>query len=154
VINFYTFFYIMYYLIRIASKLLVSSNLNQNQKYFPGVLPIYFIIYEYEIAGNEISLDLRKKSLFSKTDIIYKNQSVLNTEEMIFFQKGVELCSENYYFAKWTLLPIFIRNNGKFAIRFFFLEPMMHRRAMNIQFDFDILTKQLIRIKRSYGRIQ
>ena len=154
VINFYTFFYIMYYLIRIASKLLVSSNLNQNQKYFPGVLPFYFIIYEYEIAGNEISLALRKKSLFSKTDIIYKNQSDLNTEEMIFFQKGIELCSENYYFAKWTPLPVFIRNDGKFTIRFFFLEPMMHRRAMNIQFDFDILTQQLIRIKRSYGRIQ
>ncbi|KKK45747.1 MAG: hypothetical protein Lokiarch_07290 [Candidatus Lokiarchaeum sp. GC14_75] len=154
VINFYTFFYIMYYLIRIASKLLVSSKLNENQKYFPGVLPFYFIIYEYEIVGNEISLGLKKKSHFSKTDIIYKNQSALNSEEMTFFQKGMELCSENYYFAKWTLLPIFIRNDGKFSVRFFFLEPMMHRRAMNIQFDFDILTQQLIRIKRGYGRIQ
>jgi len=154
VINFYTFFYIIYYLIRVASKLLVTSNLNKNQKYFPGVLPFYFIIYEYEIVENEISLSITKKSHFSKTAIIYKNQSVLNSEEMTFFQKGVELCSENYYFAKWTLLPIFIRNGGKFAIRFFFLGPMMHRRAMNIQFEFDILTQQLIRIKRSYGRIQ
>ena len=154
VINFYTFFYIVYYLIRIASKLLVSSKLNENQKYFPGVLPFYFIIYEYEIAGNEISLGLFKKSLFSKTVIIYKDKSFLSSQEMIFFQKGIELCSENYYFAKWTLLPIFIRSDGKFAIRFFFLEPMMHGRAMNIQFEFDILTQQLIRTKRSYGRIQ
>ncbi|KKN03978.1 hypothetical protein LCGC14_1102300 [marine sediment metagenome] len=73
---------------------------------------------------------------------------------MVLFQKGIELCLENYYFAKWTILPIFIRNNGTFGIRFFFLEPMMNRRAMNIQFDFDILTHQLIRIKRSYGHIQ
>ncbi len=73
---------------------------------------------------------------------------------MTFFQKGMELCSENYYIAKWTLLPIFIRNDGNFVIRFFFLEPMMRGRAMNIQYEFDILNHQLIRIKRSYGRIQ
>jgi len=73
---------------------------------------------------------------------------------MVFFQKGMTLCSENYYYAKWTLLPIFTRNDGVFSIRFYFLEPMMQRRAMNIQFDFNILTQQLTRIKRGYGRIQ
>ncbi|KKN18610.1 hypothetical protein LCGC14_0954000 [marine sediment metagenome] len=73
---------------------------------------------------------------------------------MTFFQKGMELCSENYYFAKWTLLPIFIRNDENFAVKFFFLEPMMHKRAMNILFDFDTITQQLIRVKRGYGPIQ
>jgi len=154
VINFYTFFYLMYYFIRIASKLLVTSKLNKNQKYFPGVLPFFFTVYEIEIDGNEISLDLRKKSLFSKTKIIYQSQSVLSSEEMMFFQRGIDSCSENYYFAKWTPLPIFAKTEGKYIVRLFFLEPMMHRRAMNIQFDFDITTQQLIRIKRGYGRIQ
>ncbi len=153
VINIYTYFYLMYYLIRIATKLLVTSNLNENEKYFPGVLPFYFIVYEVKIAGNEISLDLRKKSLFSKKNIIYNKQSVLSSQEMIFFQKGRESFSENYYFAKWTPLPIFTKNDRTFTVRFFFIEPMMRGRAMNIQFDFDIVTQQLIRMKRGYGRI-
>ena len=73
---------------------------------------------------------------------------------MRFFQRGIGSCSENYYFAKWTTLPIFAKTEGKYIVRFFFLEPMMHGRAMNIKFDFNITTQQLIKTKRGYGGIQ
>jgi len=152
VINSYTFFIVGYYIFRILTKVWVSSHLKENQKYFPGVLPFYFFIFEKEIANNNLSLQLEKKSHISRTKLIYKNNSNLTLQEMDFFKKGMELCMENYYFAKWTVLPIIFRNDGVFSIRFFFLEPMVRKRALNIQFDFDINTKRVIGYNQSFGR--
>jgi len=55
---------------------------------------------------------------------------------MAFFKDGLKICKENYYFAKWTVLPIIFGFEGMFSIRFFFLEPMVKARAMYIQYDF------------------
>ncbi|NVM19913.1 MAG: metal-dependent hydrolase [Candidatus Lokiarchaeota archaeon] len=153
VINFYTYFFLIYYLYRILTKIWINLHLKDNQKYFPGVLPFYFVIFEHEIAHDGISLCIEKKSHFSKSKVIYKNQSILDSEEMVFFKRGIELCNEYYYYAKWTFLPIFIRNNGVFSIRFFFLETMVHGRTNYIQFDFDRFTQQVVDFNRGYGRI-
>ena len=154
IINFYTYFYLFYYLYRIIAKVWINLRLKDNQKYFPGVLPFYFTIFEYDITHDGISLCIEKKSHFSKSKVIYKNQSVLDSEEMVFFKKSIELCNQYYYYAKWTILPIFFRNNGVFSIRFFFLETMIHGRTNYIQFDFDTFTQQLVEFNRGYGRIQ
>ena len=153
-INFYTWFFIVYYLYRIISKAWLSSNLKSNQKYLPGILPFNYIIYNHEIVENEISLSLEKKFHFSKTKEICNTNTVLNAEEMVLFKKGMELCKANYYYAKWTMFPIFIRNEGIFSIKFFFLETMMRNRNMYIQFDFGMLTQQVIGFNRGSGRIQ
>jgi len=154
VINFYTYFTLLYYLYRILTKIWINLHLKDNQKYFPGVLPFYFSIFEYEITDNGISLCIERRSHFSKSKVIYKNKSILDSEEMVYFKKGIELCNEYYYYAKWTSLPIFFRNNGIFSIRFFFLETMVRGRTNYIQFDFDTLTQQVVHFKRGYGRIQ
>ena len=154
VINFYTYFYIFYYLYRIISKIWINRHLKENQKYFPGVLPFYFTIFEYDITRDGISLCIEKKSHFLKSKVIYKNQAVLDSEEMTLFKKGIALCNEYYYYAKWTVLPIFFRNDGVFSIRFFFLETMVHGRTNYIQFDFDTDTQQVVDFNRGYGRIQ
>ena len=154
VINFYTYFTLIYYLYRILTKIWINLHLKDNQKYFPGVLPFYFIIFESEIVNNGISLRLEKKSHFSKSKLLYKNITILDSDEMVLFEKGMKLCKDNYYFAKWTVLPIFFKNEGVFSIRFFFLEPMIKIRAMYIQYDFNLLTHQLIGFNQSSGRIQ
>lgn len=154
VINFYTYFFLIYYLYRILTKVWINLHLKDNQKYFPGVFPFYFVIFEHEFTHNGISLCIEKKSHFSKSKVIYKNQSVLNSEEMVFFKKGIEMCNKYYYYAKWTILPIFFRNNGIFSIRFFFLETMVHKRTNYIQFDFDTFTQDVVNFNRGYGRIQ
>ncbi|MHA2430722.1 MAG: metal-dependent hydrolase [Promethearchaeota archaeon] len=153
-INLYTSFFIIYYLYRIISKACLSSKLKSNQKYLPGILPFYYTIYNNEIVENEISLSLERKFHFSKTKEIGNINTVLNTEEMVLFKKGMELCKANYYYAKWTVFPIFIRNEGIFSIKFFFLETMMRKRTMYIQFDFGTLTQQVIGFNRGSGRIQ
>ncbi|MFX1573362.1 MAG: metal-dependent hydrolase [Promethearchaeota archaeon] len=151
VINSYTYFIIGYYIFRIITKVWISFHLNENQKYFPGVLPFYFYIFEKEIVNNNLSLCLEKKSYISRPKIMYKNNSNLKQLEMEIFKKGMELCMENYYYAKWTVLPIFFRNDGVFSIRFFFLEPMVRSRAMYIQYDFNMNTKELISYNQSFG---
>ena len=152
VINIYTFFMVVYYIYRIVTKIWINSHLKKNQKYLPGVLPFYYYIFEKEIVDNNISLQIEKKSHFSRSKSIYKNKSNLTQQEMEIFNKGIELCMENYYYAKWTFLPIFIRNEGVFSIRFFFLEPMVHSRAMYIQYNFDLVTEKVIGYNQSFGR--
>jgi len=153
-IDFYTWFFIIYYLYRIISKAWLSSKLRSNQKYLPGILPFFYTIYNNEIVENKISLSLERKSHFSKTKEVANLNSVLNSEEILLFKKGMELCKANYYYAKWTVFPIFIKNEGIFSIKFFFLETMMRNRTMYIQFDFGRLTQQIIGFNRGSGRIQ
>ncbi len=73
---------------------------------------------------------------------------------MNLFEKGKEFVKKNYYYAKWTLFPIVIRNDGIFSVRFFFLETMMRKRTAYVQFDFAIPTQQLISYNRGSGQIQ
>ncbi len=150
-IDFYTFFFLIYYLYRISSKLWFSSKLNKNQKYFPGVLPFFFVVFHRELVENTLSLSIVRKSHFSKNQEIFSTTTALTDEEMISFKQGMALCNEYYYFAKWTAVPTFIRKDGIFSIRFFFIETMMRKRTMFIQYDFDILTRQMISFKRSSG---
>ncbi len=151
-IDFYTIFFLIYYFYRISSKLWFSSKLNKNQKYFPGVIPFFFIIFKKELVENELSLSIVRKSHFSKKNQeIFSTKTILTDDEMVLFEQGMALCNEYYYFAKWTAVPIFIRKEGIFSIRFFFIETMMRKSTMFIQYDFDILTQQMISFKRSSG---
>jgi len=154
IINIYTYFFIIYYFYRIFSKVWISSNLENNQKYLPGILPFFYVVYNHEIFKNEISLNIERRSHFSKTKKIKNTKIFLNTEEMILFKKGLEMCNENYYYAKWTIFPFFIRNKGIFSIRFFFLETLMNNRTFYIQFNFSILTQQLLSFNQGRGSIQ
>lgn len=153
-INAYTSFFFLYYFYRIISKVWISSNLESNQKYFPGILPFYYTIYNHDIIGNQFSLGIEKRSHFSNTKRIEIFNNILDTEEFSLFKKGTKLCQADYYYAKWTLFPSFTRNQDTFSIRYFFLETMMRSRTMYIQFIFRKSTQDLISFKRGSGRIQ
>ena len=152
IINIYTYFIISYYIYRILIKIWISSHLTKDQKYLPGVLPFYYYIFEEEIENGAFSLRIEKKSHLFKEKIVYKNNENLSSLEMNLFERGSELCLKDYYYAKWTILPIFYRNNEVFSMRFFFLEPMVHSRAMYIQYDFNVKTQELIASNQSFGR--
>ncbi len=154
ILNLYTSFYIIYYFYRIISKVWFSSNLTDNQKYLPGVSPFSYVIFNHEIDENNISLRLERKYHFSKTKEVRRINFGLNTEEMGLYEKGMELLSKNSYYAKWTLFPIIIRTDEIFSVKIFFLETMMHKRTMYVQFDFGTLTQQLVSFNRGSGPIQ
>ncbi|MHA2036158.1 MAG: metal-dependent hydrolase [Promethearchaeota archaeon] len=153
-INVYTYFILLYYLYRIITKIWINSQLKDNQKYFPGVLPVYYYTFEKEISQNTFSFHIEKKSHFSKSKLIYKNNSTLNSVELELFKKGIELRMANYYYAKWNVIPVFVRKEEIFSIRFFFIEPMVRARAMYIQYDFDLASRQNIGYHQKFGRIQ
>ncbi|MHA1933144.1 MAG: metal-dependent hydrolase [Promethearchaeota archaeon] len=153
-INIYTYFVLIYYLYRIITKFWINSRLNDNQKYFPGVLPVYFYIFEKDYSQNRLTTHIEKKSHFSRSKLIYENTSILNSVEMELFKMGSDLLMDNYYYAKWTVLPIFMRKEGVFSIKFFFIEPMVRARAMYIQYDFDLSSKQEIGYHQKFARIQ
>jgi membrane-bound metal-dependent hydrolase YbcI (DUF457 family) len=154
ILNLYTIFFITYYLYRIISKAWISSNLKENQKYLPGVSPFSFVIYDHKITENNILLRLEKKRHFSRMKEVRNVSFALNTEEMILFERGMELLKKNTYYAKWTLFPIIIRNDGIFSVKFFILETMMQKRTMYVQYDFGLPSHQLINVERSSGPIQ
>jgi len=153
-INIYTSLFIIYYLYRIMSKIFVSTTLKNNQKYFPGVMPFYYRLYNYENNGNEVVSTIEKKSHFSKKSEIIKIKTTFSAQEKTFLDKAEELNNNHYYFAKWTLHPIIVRKEGTLSIRFFFLETMMRYRTMYIQYNFDIDTQNFIGANRGSSRIQ
>ena len=154
IIDIFTYFFIFYYVFRTITKFWVSSHLKDNQQYFPGVLPIFYIIYTKIITQDEISISIEKRSHIFKSKIILEYNYVLSPEEMEMFKKGLSICNETYYYAKWTIIPTIFRKEGIFSVRFFFLEPMVNARAMFNQYDFDLTNQKLVRHRQSYGRIK
>ena len=153
IIYFYAYFNLVYYPYRIFSKVWISSHLNENQKYFPGVLPTTYYIYESETTNNVLSLRLMKKSHVAREKLLYENDVALSPIQEILLKKSIEICKRDYYHSKWTILPIFSQNDGIISIRLFFIEPLFHSRAMYVQFDFNIYSEELIASGQSFGRL-
>jgi membrane-bound metal-dependent hydrolase YbcI (DUF457 family) len=153
-IDIFTYFFIFYYMFRIITKIWVSSRLIDNQKYFPGVLPIFYIIFTKTLTQDEVSISIEKRSHFFRNKLILEYKYVLSPEEMEMFNKGISICNKTYYYAKWTVIPTILRKEGIFSVRFFFLEPMVKTRAMYNQYDFDLNSQKVIDHKQSYGRIK
>ncbi|MFX1326223.1 MAG: hypothetical protein ACFE8N_14835, partial [Promethearchaeota archaeon] len=153
IINIYTYFIIIYYSFRILTRFWVGSHLTENQKYFPGVLPFYYFIFEKKFIDNNLKLSIEKKSHIAKTKLIYNNSSSLTHKEMEFLKKSEEERMQHYYFSKWTVLPVFLRNKEIFSVRLFFLEPMIRTRASYIQFDYDLTNERLVGYERRFHHI-
>jgi membrane-bound metal-dependent hydrolase YbcI (DUF457 family) len=153
ILYFYAYFNLVYYSYRIFTKIWITSHLSDNQKYFPGILPTTYYILERESRNNVLSLSLIKKSHIAREKVLYENQVALTSIQEILLKKSIEICKEDYYRAKWTILPIFSQNDGIISIRLFFIEPLIHSRAMYVQFDFNIYSEELVASDRSFGRL-
>ncbi|MFX1238803.1 MAG: hypothetical protein ACFE8P_13935, partial [Promethearchaeota archaeon] len=152
-VNIYTIFFLIYYGIRILSKLWIKFRLEGDKKILPGVLPAYFMIFKCTIGDRKISSLIERKSLFIKgTKTIVSHSTNLGKNEMDLFKKGIAWCNEKYYFAKWTKYPKFIDNQNNFIFRIYFLETMMRGATTFVQFTFDTINHKLVNVKRAYGR--
>ncbi|MFW9929012.1 MAG: metal-dependent hydrolase, partial [Candidatus Thorarchaeota archaeon] len=142
IINIYTYYMLIYYIYRIIAKIWINHRLNEHQKYLPGVLPFNYFIFDISIENNKLMTRIEKKSHISGSKIIYENKTNLTPRDMYIYKKGLELCMENYYFGKWTVLPELFKYNGVTSLKFFFLEPMIKARATYLKFEFDNNTEQ------------
>ena len=153
IIYFYAYFNLIYYCYRIFTRIWIISHLSNNQKYFPGILPTTYYILERESRNNVLSFSLIKKSHIAREKVLYKNKVTLMPEEEILFKKSVEICKKDYYHSKWTILPIFSQNDSIFSVRLFFIEPLIHSRALYVQFDFNIYSEELLASDQRFGRL-
>ena len=153
-VDFYTIFFLVYYLYRIISKITVSSQLDENQKYFPGVLPFYYYILNKNIENDKILIKLVKKAHFKKAKEILNTEIILNSDELRLFYKADSICKNNYYFSKWTTIPLFHHEDGILKIKLFFIEILNGKKALYIQYNFDFKSQKLISIRQQRGYIQ
>ncbi len=150
-INVYTVFFLVYYAFRIISKSYVSLRLGDGEKAFPGVLPSYFLIFSTNIENQEIKSAIERINIFKKKKTIYTNSTLLENDEMDLFTKGLAWCNKDYYFAKWTKLPVFMRKEDQFIVRLYFLEIMNRKSALFLQLTYSTLDKNLLAIKQGRG---
>ena len=148
-----TIFFLIYYLYRIFLKLKISKKLKSNQKYLPGILPFYYLIYESELSENHIAVKLYKNSLLTKRLPIVNFETFFSDNEYKLYQEALKMCNEDYYRNKWTKFPIINRENNHFSIKFYFLETMMNGRTMNLIYNYDFSNECYAESIQSYGRI-
>ncbi len=145
--------FLVYYLFRIAVKLIVQKRKLINQKYFPGFFPHQYYLFESEFSNHQIQLNLKRKNIFTKNMHLISKTFDLSPEEMEIFGKAISICDSNYYRNKTTKFPIIIKENDKFSIRLYVLETIMNSKSMYLQYDFDPKTGILIDENQSYGLI-
>ncbi len=109
---FYLYVYLAYFGIRGFSRIIIQLKIPKNQKYIPGLLPFYYLIYEKILTNKFITFTLKKKFIFSskKQDLI--NQTISNvSDEFIFFELAKQISQEYRFYHKWNYILPFIHEN-------------------------------------------
>ena len=145
--------FIGYYGYRITLKKKINSDLLQTQKYFPGVLPNQYYLYDFHLTQYRIKLNLVKGTRSHSPKTYTEKEWNLTEQEMRFYEEALRICNEDYYRNKWTKIPMIIRNGNSFQITFYILETMMNGKSMSLIYVFDTVTEKMLRISQSYGRI-
>lgn len=145
--------FIGYYGYRIKLRKKTISNLIQTQKYFPGVFPHQYYIYDFNLTQESIKINLAKGSRTYPPIVYLEKEWSLTRNEMEVYEMAVQMCNEDYYRNKWTKIPFVERNGSTISIKFFFLETMMNGKSMSLNYDFDKFTKKLNAKTQKYGRV-
>ncbi len=148
-----TIFFGVYYLYRILLKLVVSRNFIENQMYLPGILPIYYLIYESAISENSVHVTLTKKNIFGRSWDVFSFDAKLTPAEFLLYQQALDLCNRDYYRNKWTKLPVITCENNHLTVRFYFVETAMNGRTMSLRYDYDYEGGKFEETEQNYGRI-
>ncbi|MHA1521405.1 MAG: metal-dependent hydrolase [Promethearchaeota archaeon] len=145
-------FFAVYYLYRIILKFLVSINLGPDQKYFPAVLPIFYLIYEANISEKKIATKLVKRSPIMKERPVFDFEEEITDSEFELYQKALKLCNRDYYRNKWTKIPVIGRENNHLSFQFYFIETSMNGRGMSLSYNYDFETEKFEEKSQHYGR--
>jgi membrane-bound metal-dependent hydrolase YbcI (DUF457 family) len=147
------FLFLGYYLFRIFVKYFVTKKTPINQKYLPGIFPLNYFLFESNSADHNLHVYLEKKSLLNGTTLQISRNYELSATEKPIFNKAISLCNADYYRKKWTKFPKIVKEDGKFTVRFYFLETMMNNKTMNLEYEFEPNEGILLNENRSYGKI-
>ncbi|UYP47343.1 hypothetical protein NEF87_003628 [Candidatus Lokiarchaeum ossiferum] len=145
--------FIGYYGYRSILRRKITSKLVDTQKYFPGVLPHHYYVYNFHLSDKNIELNLEKGTRSSSRLIYLEEKWDFTPQEMKFYEEALHRCNDDYYRKKWTKIPKIVRDGDSFQIRFSFLETMMNGRSMARIYHFNLKTEKLFKISQNYERI-
>jgi len=125
-----------------------------DQVYLPGVIPTKYSIFSFSKNANELNIDLVMKRHFAGEERIFKNHLVLSNGELKLYDNSIKMCKSVYYYSKWTLLPILIKQSEVVSIRIYFLETLINRKTSYMQYNYEAGSKELIGFERGFGLIE
>ncbi len=160
---FYLYVYLIYFGIRTYLRIVIQLRIPKNQKYIPGFLPFYYLIYEKNITNNSVTFNLRKNFVFSskKQDLI--NQTVSKVSgEFTFFELAKQISQQYRFYHKWSfVIPFFYENKDSVNVVLIlaesFSQSVQHKSfkrnnsSYYISIIFNKNTKQVISKSEGFG---
>ena len=154
-VSFYSF--LVYYGFRGAVKISAKRNMSSTEKYFPGVFPFYYYIYNYDISREIINLQFEKRSIFGNQQSIFNYQKKHSSNDYTRINEALDVCNQDYYSNKWTKIPILHEekeNELKMeVVTVFFLEPYMAKRTTGLDLIYNPIEHNYITTNQSFRNL-
>ena len=150
--NFYMSCYICYFGFKAILRLIIQFKLPKTSLYIPGILPIFYNIYEKYEINNKIIYKLIKKRLFtSKSKEIIKKTYRLESIEMEFLEKAIKYSKNYRFFYKWNaMIPLFKTNDDFVSVMLVLAEAYSRRISYTFTIKFNKKTKEVIKKEEGF----
>jgi len=138
-------FYIAYFSYRFVSKIWIQFRLPTNSFYIPGTFPFTYFIYETISSERSHLYQLRKKVQFSKKNsVILKTEIFKESEEMMFYEKALQISKEYIFFSKWkAIIPIIEKGEDFYTIFLLLGESFFSGSAYTLKVVFNRKTESI-----------
>jgi membrane-bound metal-dependent hydrolase YbcI (DUF457 family) len=143
---FYLAFYISYFGFKAALRFNVQRKLPKGYIFIPGILPLFYTIYENDKSEKEIIHRLVKRRLFSsQKKVLIEKIYNLNSEELEYFKMAKEISKDYRFFYKWeALIPFFRKNDERFNVILVLAEGYTNGTSYSLSVIFDRKSKKVI----------
>jgi membrane-bound metal-dependent hydrolase YbcI (DUF457 family) len=106
---FYLYTYLAYFGIRAFLRIIIQVRLPKNQKYIPGFLPFFYLIYEINSTNESLSFKLKRSSIFTTKKQELLSQTIRkSSNEIDFFELARKVSHDFRFFHKWSFIIPFI----------------------------------------------
>ncbi|MBY9006234.1 MAG: metal-dependent hydrolase [Candidatus Lokiarchaeota archaeon] len=153
-ILFYVFFscYMGYFGFKAFIKSHIQHKLPKNHLYIPGIIPIFYMIYEIQEEKYEINYRLVKRKLLSSKSIeLIQKSYLINSIEMDFFNKAIEYSKKYRFFYKWNaIIPLFKVEDEFIKVKIILAEAYSRNISYTFTIIFNKKTKEVIKKEEGF----
>lgn len=149
----YSYIYLGYFGERAILRILVQVRLQKNQHYVPGILPLFYFIYEKGINKQDITFKLNKEFAFSSKKKEILNHNILKeSENMLYYEIAENVSQEYRFFHKWnSIIPFFQKNDNLINVVLILAESYSRKSSYFLSIVFDKDSKQIKSKKEGFG---
>ncbi len=149
----YSYIYLGYFGVRVILRILVQVRLQKHQHYVPGILPLFYFVYEKIINEEGITFKLKKKFVFSsKRKEILNHKIIKESENMLYYELAEKVSQEYRFFHKWnSIIPFFQESENSIHFVLILAESYSNKSSYFLSIIFDKDTKQIKFKKEGFG---